>query len=143
MNTTVIPEALLFALTVAVAALSDVAADTLKIERADPPKSFRFMRGGDPVEIAVTVQYEVEAASGGEIALAVHDDRDRPLMTRPMPTAKVKQGRDSVIFKSEIRSLDSDVKEVVVETLLLSAIRSTRRPAPGEAWRAKLTYKVK
>ena len=90
----------------------------------------------------ITVKYEVDAASGGEIALAVHDQRDRPLMTRPMPIASVKQGRDSVSFKPTIITLDADVKEVIVEAVLISAIRSTRRPAPGEAWRLKVTYKV-
>jgi hypothetical protein len=115
---------------------ADAASDSLKIERADPPKSFRFSRGSDPVEIAITVRYEVESGDGGEIAFAVHDQRDRPLMTRPMPIAQVKQGRDSIIFKTVVQSLGSDVTRVTVETVLLSAIRGTRRARPGETWRA-------
>ena len=133
----------LFALAAILTASGHAAADTLKIERTDPPKSFRFLRGADPVPIEVTVKYKVDVPNGGEIAVGVHDQRDRPLMMLPMPIATIKQGSDSVIFKATIKSLDSDVKEVIVEAVLLSAIRSPRRPAPGEAWRAKVTYKVR
>ena len=117
--------------------------DTLKIEHADPPRSYRFSRGSDPIEIAITVRYEVKAADGGEIAFAVHDQKDRPLMTKPMPIAKVQQGEDSIIFRTKVKPLDPDVKSVVVEAVLLSAIRTPGPKQPGEIWQAKLSYKVK
>ena len=121
------PRALLFALAFALAASTDVAADVLRIKRTDPPKSFRFVRGGDPVLLEILVESVVDGPNGDEIAFGVHDQRDRNLMTRPMPYAKVKQGRESVLFKATIKSLDPDVKEVIVDVILVRAVRTPRR----------------
>ena len=131
------------ALAAALAVTADASPDSLKIERAEPPKSSRLGRGADPVELAITLRYKVEAKDGGEIGLAVHDQLDRPLMTQPMPIARVKQGKDSITFRPTIKSLDADVTSVTVEAVLLSVVRSTRQLRPGENWRASLTYKVK
>ena len=117
-------------------------ADNLRIEHSDPPKSFRFSRGAAPVDIAITLRYKVEAAEGDEIAFAVHDQKNRPLMTQPMPIAKVSQGEDSIIFKTTIKTLEPDAKSVVVEAVLVKALRRGGRSRPGESCRAKLTYKV-
>ena len=137
------PSLLTLALAAPLLGPATVAADNLTIERSDPSKSFRFSRGASPVPIAVTLRYKVEAADGDEIAFAVHDQKNRPLMTHPMPVAKVIQGQDSIIFKTTIKTLESDAKSVVVEAVLLKALRRGRQPRHGEHWRVKLTYKVK
>jgi hypothetical protein len=117
------------------------APDSLKIDLAGPPKSFRFSHGADPVQIEITVRSDVESPNGREIALAVHDQSDRPLMTTPMPIAHVKRGRDSVIFRPMVRSLGADVTRVIVETVFMRT-PGAGLPRPGETWQNKLTYKV-
>ena len=131
----------LFGLAILLAPLAR--ADTLEIEKAAPPKSFRFSRGSDPVQIEITLKYEVKGSSGGQIAFAAHDQKDRPLMVKPMPVVDVKQGSDSIVLSATVKSLGPDVKSVVVEAVLLSALRSGRRKEPGEIWDARLTYSVK
>jgi hypothetical protein len=118
-------------------------ADTIKLERTHPPKSFRFTHGGDPIELTMTVESEVSSPQGDEVALAVHDQKDRPLMTHPIPLARVKQGRDSVVFKPTVQTLASDVTEVIVEAVLLNAVRRGVPAKLGESSHAKLSYKVK
>jgi len=109
----------------------------------DPELALIHLSQQDRSKVAITLRSEVESSDGGEIALAVHDQRDRPLMTRPMPIARVRQGRESVVFRPTVKTLDSDVREVVVEASLMTAIRSRRRPRPGEVWWVKFTCKVR
>ena len=70
----------LLAVAFVVVASTVAGADTLKIDRAEPPKSFRFARGAEPMELAVTIRCDIDGEQGGEIAFAVHDQQGRPLM---------------------------------------------------------------
>jgi hypothetical protein len=117
--------------------------DNLRLKRTAPPKDFRFTRGGPPVELVIAATVHVRSSEGDQVALAVHDQLNRPLMTRPEPIQRVQQGRNSLVFKPTIKSLGPDVTEVVVEAALLNAIRRPGLKTFGENKTAKLSYKVK
>jgi hypothetical protein len=83
-------------------------ADSVKIEKTDPPLSFHFRRRAQPVPIDVTVSSEVESPDGGRVVFRVYDHRGQALTT-PMTPAQVKGGRDTVIFRAMVRTLDIGV----------------------------------
>ena len=122
---------------------TDLVADTIRIRASEPPKSFRFARGAGVVEMTITVETEVVAPEGDTVALAVHDQKNRGVMTQPTPLVQVKQGRDSVVFKPSVQSLGSDVTAIIVETILMAATRRGGAPQLGETRNAKLSFKVK
>jgi hypothetical protein len=118
-------------------------ADSLSLKRTTPAKDFDFTRGGPPVELVIAAAVQVSSPDGDQVALAVHDQLDRPLMTQPEPLQRVQQGRNSLVFKPTIQSLGPDVTEVVVEAVLVNAIKRGGPKTMGESKTAKLSYKVK
>ena len=121
----------------------DVRTDTIKIRAIEPPKSFQFARGADVVEMTITVETDVVAPEGDTVALAVHDQKNRGVMTQAMPLMRVKEGHDSVVFRPTVQSLGSDVTALVVEAVLMTASRRGGAPQLGESRNVKLSFRVK
>jgi len=113
-------------------------ADSLSLERTTPPKEFEFTRGGPQVDLVIAVAVEVSSSDGNQVALAVHDQLDRPLLTKPEPLQRVQHGRNSLVFRPTIQSLGPDVTRVVVEAVLINSMKRDEAKST-----AKLSYKVK
>ncbi len=129
----------------AVLPLAQVAgADTLDIEVAEPPRSFVFTRGADPVPIVATVRYHLTSAEKALLALVIQDQDEKPLATVPLSAETVKRGRDAIVFKTSVKTLGPRVKRVVLSAVLIMEVPgSPRVRPPGSLLQDRVSFKVK
>ena len=129
----------------AVLLLAPVAsADTLDVEATEPPRSFAFTRGADPVPMVATVRYHLTSGETAQLLFTIQDQDNKPLATRPLPAASVKRGRGSVTFRTSVGTLDPRVKRVVLSAVLIIDVPGTARVRPPSSLlQDSLTYKVK
>jgi len=134
---------LVYPVLIAVSVGGIASADNLALQKSKGQKALVLVRGGEPVELSITAQVEVAAPGGDDVALAVHDDQGRPIMAAPEALQHAKSGRTSLAFTPTVQPLGADVKEVIVEAVLVNSVKHGVPSKLGEANRARLSYKVK
>jgi hypothetical protein len=129
--------------TTLLAAAGNAAADTVKIDRADPPRSFQLPRGAGAIDLTITVKYELDSADTGQMHFTAYDQRGRPVTTTPITPTQVKRGQDVIIFKTTLKRLTFESERVTVVVSLFGDRPGKREARSGDPWVDTISYRVR